>query len=151
MRMTRDRWAGLLFFVASLFIMVESLRLSIDEINNPGPGFMPFVVGLILAFLSILCFVVLGKEETPQPPQEDGEDGRRVITLIGGGLVLYVPAVMLIGFYGATFLLVLYLMKLAGERGYRRGLVISLVTIGVVYFLFERVLYIPFPKGMLGI
>jgi putative tricarboxylic transport membrane protein len=151
MRMTKDRWAGVFFFSAAALIAVESLRLSIDDIHNPGPGFMPFVVGLALAFLSVLCFLLGGKEEKAGEPSEKGGHGRKVIFLISAGLVIYLPAMRLTGFYAGTFLLLVCLMKLSGEKGYRRAVAVSLATMGITYILFERLLYIPFPKGLLGI
>jgi hypothetical protein len=44
-----------------------------------------------------------------------------------------------------------YLMKMSGENGYKRPLLISLLTVGVTYLLFHKLLFIPFPQGLLGI
>ena len=33
--------------------MIESVSLKLDDIHDPGPGFVPFFLGLALAILSI--------------------------------------------------------------------------------------------------
>ncbi len=44
-----------------------------------------------------------------------------------------------------------YLMKMSGENGYKRPLLTSLLTVAITYLLFHRLLFIPFPQGLLGI
>jgi len=51
----------------------------------------------------------------------------------------------------ATFLLLVYLMKLSGEKGLKRSVVISFVTVFLIYIVFYRLLVIPFPQGILRI
>ena len=39
---------------------MESVRLKLNTIHNPGPGFMPFFLGLSLAILAVLAFFLPG-------------------------------------------------------------------------------------------
>jgi putative tricarboxylic transport membrane protein len=124
------------------------LRLSLDDIHNPGPGFMPFALGIALLLLSFLVFLVPGEK-----PKEAGlnREALRRNLLILAGLVIYMLLFKPLGFYLTTFLLLVYLMKLSGEKGLKRSVVISFVTVFLIYIVFYRLLVIPFPQGILGI
>jgi hypothetical protein len=92
-------------------VIVESLRLSLDDIHNPGPGFMPFALGISLLLLSLLVFLVPGEK-----PKEAGlnREALKRNLLILAGLVIYMLLFKPLGFYLTTFLLLVYLMKLSG-------------------------------------
>lgn len=128
--------------------MMESWRLKLDDIHNPGPGFMPFFLGLALAVLSILS--ILSPDRRPQSSAfwSDWEKGQNIFYIFAG-LVIYVLLLKEVGFYLDTFWLMVFLFRFSGERGYKRIFVLSLATVGVIYMIFHRLLYIPFPQGLL--
>jgi hypothetical protein len=66
-------------------------------------------------------------------------------------LIAYLLLFKVLGFYVDTFLLMVYLIKISGEKGYKRPLLVSLLTMAVTYLLFYKLLFIPFPQGLLGI
>jgi len=130
--------------------MIESVSLKLDDIHEPGPGFVPFFLGLTLAFLSIISFIFPEPQKKMAAFWNDWQRGRSIIYIFAG-LVAYLLLFKILGFYVDTFLLMTYLMKMSGENGYKRPLIISLLTVAVTYLLFHRLLFIPFPQGLLGI
>ena len=40
-----DRIVSTVFLIFSCSIMIESVRLKLDDIRDPGPGFVPFFSG----------------------------------------------------------------------------------------------------------
>jgi hypothetical protein len=80
----------------------------------------------------------------------DWRKGRGILSIFAG-LVVYLLLVKILGFYIDTFLLMVFLLKMSGEKGYKRALLVSLLTIGATYLLFQKLLFIPFPQGLLGI
>ena len=80
----------------------------------------------------------------------DWQKGRDII-FIFIGLVIYLLLARILGFYIDTFLLMAFLLKMFGEKGIKRPLLISLLTVGVTYLFFQKLLFIPFPQGLLGI
>lgn len=130
--------------------MIESVRLKLDTVREPGPGFAPFFLGLALAVLSIIAFIFPDPQKKMAAFWNDWRNGRGIIAIFAG-LVLYLSLAKIFGFYIGTFLLMAFLMKMSGERGYKRPLVVALLTVGVTYLLFHKLLFIPFPKGLLGI
>jgi hypothetical protein len=134
----------------SCLVMIESIRLKLDSIHNPGPGFMPFFLGLLLAILSILSFFFPDLRKKVAAFWNDWQRGQSTFYIFAGSVV-YLLFFKILGFYIDTFLLMLYLLKLSGEKGYKRPLLVSLLTMAVTYLLFYKLLFIPFTRGLLGI
>jgi putative tricarboxylic transport membrane protein len=145
-----DRIVSTVFLIFSCLIMIESVRLKLDDIRDPGPGFVPFFLGLTLAILSIIAFIFPDTQKKMAAFWNDWQKGRDII-FIFAGLVVYLLLVKILGFYIDTFLLMTFLMKMSGEKGVKRPLLVSLLTVGVTYLLFYKLLFIPFPQGLLGI
>ena len=145
-----DRIVSVVSLVFSCLVMVESVRLKLDDIREPGPGFVPFFLGLALAVLSIIAFIFPDLQKKAAAFWNDWRRGRGIIAIFAG-LVVYLSLAKILGFYMGTFLLMTFLLKMSGERGYKRPLIIALLTVGVTYLLFHKLLFIPFPTGFLGI
>ncbi len=145
-----DRIVSAVFLVFSCLIMIESVSLKLDTIREPGPGFVPFVLGLTLAVLSIIAFIFPDRQGKMAAFWNDWQKGW-VIIVIFAGLVVYLLLVRILGFYIDTFLLMTFLLKTFGEKGIKRPLIISLLTVGFTYLFFHKLLFIPFPQGFLGI
>jgi len=145
-----DRIVSTVFLVFSCLIMIESVRLKLDEIREPGPGFFPFFLGLTLAILSIIAFIFPEQKKKMAAFWDDWQKGRGIVSIFAG-LIVYLLLVRTLGFYIDTFLLMTFLLKMSGEKGYKRPLLIALLTVGVTYLLFHKLLFIPFPQGLLGI
>ena len=145
-----DRIVSTVFLVFSCLIMIESVRLKLDEIREPGPGFFPFFLGLTLAILSIIAFIFPEQQKKMAAFWNDWQKGWGIVSIFAG-LIVYLLLVRTLGFYIDTFLLMTFLLKMSGEKGYKRPLLIALLTVGVTYLLFHKLLFIPFPQGLLGI
>ena len=111
---------------------------------------MPFFLGLSLALLSILSLFFPDRRKKVAAFWDDWQRGRSTFYIFAGSIV-YLLLFKILGFYIDTFLLMVYLIKLSGEKGYKRPLVVSLLTMVVTYLLFYKLLFIPFTKGILGI
>ena len=145
-----DRLASTLFFILSCLVMYGSIRLKLNSVHHPGPGFMPFFLGLFLALLSILSFFFPDRRKKGPAFWNDWQRGRSTFYMLAG-LIAYLLLFKVLGFYVGTFLLMVYLIKISGEKGYQRLLLVSLLTMAVTYLLFYKLLFIPFPQGVLGI
>ena len=144
------RMAGTVLLILSCLVMIGSVRLKLDDVHNPGPGFMPFFLGLLLGILSILSFFFPDSRKKVAAFWNDWQKGQSTFYMFAG-VIGYLFLFKILGFYIDTFLFMVYLLKLSGEKGYKRPLLISLLTLGVTYLLFYKLLFIPFPRGLLGI
>jgi hypothetical protein len=144
------RIASILFLVLSCLVMIGSAQLKLNTVHNPGPGFMPFFLGLCLAIFAVLAFLFPGLSKHEALFWKDWRRSASTFYIFAG-LTVYLFLLRVLGFYVDTFLLMFFLFTLSGEKGYKRPLLLSLLTLVITYLLFYRVLFIPFPKGVLGI
>jgi len=149
MRLNLDRVALFVFVVIGIGVIVQSTRLSLGNLHNPGPGFMPLLLGVSMVILSVLSCL----EISPAFPKEKTNfwEEHKSILQIFVGLVLYLALAEVLGFYVTTFLLLMYLMRSCGENRYGRSFWISGITVIIVYVVFYKLFIIPFPEGVLGI
>ena len=130
--------------------MNESVNLKLGDIHEPGPGFVPFFLGLAMAILSILSFFFPDSRKKGAAFWNDWQRGQCTFYVFAG-LITYLLLFKILGFYIDTFLLMFFLQKVSGGKGYKRPLLVSLLTMGITYLLFYKLLFIPFTQGLLGI
>jgi len=133
--------ATALLAFAALYLYA-SLGLSFGAWSNPRAGFMPRIVGISGAALAAanLLIVILQERQTA----DFGEKPMRAVFFVLG-LIAYVPALEFITFIPATGLLLLYLVKIYGAKGWVLPIGISALTAVGVFFLFSRLLQLPLP------
>jgi len=141
---------SIIFLILSCLAMMSSVRLRLNNVHNPGPGFMPFFLGFSLAVLSILSLFFPDFRNKGVALWKDWQRGRSTFYIFIG-LVAYLLLFKILGFYIDTFLLMFSLQKVSGEKGYKRPLLVSLLTMGITYLLFYKLLFIPFTQGLFGI
>ena len=146
----QDRVASIVFFILSVYVILDSITYSLGNLHNPGPGFVPFFLGIVMALLTVISFWIPDKRENKTAFWNNRRKGKNIFFIILG-LVIYVLLINILGFYIESFLLMVYLMRLSGESEYKRIVLISIPTIVVVYIVFDKLLIIPFPRGILGI
>jgi hypothetical protein len=134
-----------LLIVAVIVIQQSVYVLRLFDAGQPGSGFMPFGLGVVLAVLSaVLLLKNVGRDETK-------------LAFFGAGWFRPVLALaIMVGFaYGFNWLgavlsvCLLVAVWLIGIE--RKGVVLSIVTAiatgAVVYLVFEMALQAPFPRG----
>jgi hypothetical protein len=138
-------WALLALAVAGA---VESARLlPYGVVRNPGPGFYPWWVSLALG---VLALVLLGQWLLAARHVRPGEDGR-FVKVVGVLAVLTVYAVLLepVGYPIATFVLVLFMLRVTDPQRWPVAFGMGLLAAGGSYVLFGVWLGVPLPAGLL--
>src|SRR5512139_306561 len=102
--MDRERWGSLVWLFFGVLISWGSFRLRLGDFRNPGPGFLPFITGVILIVLSLIVFV--------QSRGTGGGAGRKPFlvnrrrawkaTLTLAALLVYAVAMNYLGFLVST-------------------------------------------------
>jgi putative tricarboxylic transport membrane protein len=141
-------------FLGSLFgiflgiaVLVGSIRLHIGTPMEPQPGFFPFVAGVILV---VLCGILLIKALLGRSPGGEafGELWRPGILIIG--LFIYSVVLDLLGYVIATIILSAIILRVLDTKTWWKLAVISLVLSIGTYLLFDRVLDVSLPGGILA-
>ena len=146
-----DRVSATLLLLFSLFVIREARALPYWTANAPGPGFVPFWLGVLLVCASIgLCArTFVGGPRGGECWLPDRAATRRVATLVGltaasAGLSLVLGLVLASGVFMAATLTYL---RPAQARANCAAAILAPI---VVWLLFVRWLAVPLPAGPLG-
>jgi putative tricarboxylic transport membrane protein len=149
-----DQWSGLFLSILAAGMILAAVRLPYGTIHNPGPGFFPFWLGVILGGMSIALFVqaTRGKENERTLRNILEEDVRwGKVLLVLAALILYAFLMDYIGFLIVTFLLMALLLRFIEPRPWK--VVIGWALAGSVgsYLIFDVWMKLRLPKGFWGI
>ena len=141
---TRDRVAGIVFVLFSGAVMWEDRVLPLGTFHNPGPGYMPMVLAIILAAMGIL--VALGGGDSPPLSSLTWAEGKHALGILAG-CAFTALALERLGYRLTVILLVGFLLWVI-ER--KRPAVVLVAALGLslgTFFLFSDLLKVPLPLG----
>jgi hypothetical protein len=132
-----------------------SLQYPLGSLRMPGSGFLPLALGVMLMGLAaaqsaqVRAARTTPAESGPAEPAKAGDDGRRVLFFMGAvaaATALLGP----LGFVPMSFLLMLVLLRLMGERRWMACGLIALASSAASQLVFVIWLKIPLPGGIFG-
>jgi hypothetical protein len=149
-----DRIFGIIGLGLSFWCYLESTKFHYMTRFTPGPGFLPFWVGVALAILS--CYLIYDTFRRTPSKQDNKKilPEKHALVRVGGILLLLFCvrfSMPILGFpltlavFTTAVLFVLERYSLVKSLGY--GIAYATAT----WFIFEYILAMGFPKGLLGI
>jgi putative tricarboxylic transport membrane protein len=144
-------YCNLFWLLFSLFICVESYRLKLGAINQPGPGFFPFSAGLVMLILSLAALFrsIRGMEKEEKAlRQEPFRWWNIVIILIA--ITAYAFSLEKIGFLINTFLFICLLLKVVEPQTWKTAIIGGLITTIAANLIFNVIFRTQIPSGILG-
>ena len=146
MRKSGDVGVGIFFLAIGIVFMIGAVKLQVGVPTEPRPGFFPFIDGIILIVLSgLFLFQVWGGKAGES--QAFGKMGGPVLVVLT--LILYVATLETLGYIITTTILSAVVMKVMETKP--RILVLVSLTLAVVsYLLFDRLLGVTLPRGLLA-
>ena len=146
-----DLISGIFLLMVGLLLSVGSFSYPIGRITNPGIGFFPFILGLLLILLSLM---LLGRsrssslcQERASPPFLSGGWKKGAYTISVLLLATFLFETM--GYLLTLFFLMVSLMFGAEFKGLKKIVFIALLVTGSVYLVFVLLLKQPLPQGFL--
>ena len=146
MRKPEEIVAGLGFLAIGIGFTVGAVKLQIGAPTEPQPGFFPFWDGVILIALSAV-FLVKAWGGRAGESHAFGRLGGPVVVVLA--LILYVAAMETVGYVIATALLAAVVLKVL-ETKPRVLVLMSLILAIASYLLFDRLLGVTLPAGLLA-
>ena len=132
-----------------LFVVIYSYTLGLGKLIDPGPGLLPFLLGMIFFILSSVRLVTVIKSREAEESRQDKEKTERWrIILIVIALLIWAFVLESLGFIIATFILMILLYHAAGFTKWYMAVFWGLITVFVTYFVFTY-LGVRFPPGIL--
>jgi putative tricarboxylic transport membrane protein len=116
-----NRASGLFWFIFSVFISYHSYKLGLGILRQPGPGFLFFWTGIVVAILSLTVIVRSFRKRAADESKESVFARWNVtkIALVLLSLFLYALLMEPLGFLIVTLLLFLFLLGPLRKRGGR--------------------------------
>ncbi len=146
MRKPGEIVAGLCFLAIGIGFTVGAVKLRIGAPTEPQPGFFPFWDGLILIALSAI-FIFQAWRGRAGESRAFGRMGGPIIVVLA--LILYVAAMEAVGYVIATALLSATVLKVLDTKP-RLLVLISLILAIASYLIFDRLLGVTLPLGLLA-
>lgn len=150
----RDLISGLFWLVMGIILSIWSTEYQFGNITQPGPGFLPLILGLLLILSSLtLLFMARKSLHTAQTtsPSPTGDGWKKVAYTV---LVLVATAIFFekIGYLLTFFLLIILLMRGAADRqSWKMTLLVAFFSVLGVYLVFVLLLGQQLPRGLLGV
>jgi hypothetical protein len=140
------------WFMVGLLICEESWRINLGQFHNPGPGFLPFGAGLILAG-GALAVLVKALRSGPGQDRAFWADRRRwpKVCLTLGCIIFYGVLLESLGFLLTTFLSMGFLFRVIEPQRWKTVLIGAFFSAIGAYLIFQTWLQVELPKGFLGI
>jgi len=154
MRLKKDQKSSLFFLLFAGAMLVSSVQASVGTFSSPGSGLLPFLVASLLAFFSLVNFIlpILGKGRARERAAFSSSEinwRNLLLTLI---LLFAFPFVLKPLGFGLTMLgFMLFMAKVVGARKWTVAILFSVITTLVSYLLFVHWLKFFVDKGILGI
>ena len=146
MRKPGEIAAGLFFAVIGILFTIGAVKLQVGIPTEPRPGFFPFFDGIILLVLSIL-FLFQAWGGRAGESHAFGKMGGPVLVVLT--LILYMATLESLGYVITTMILSAVVLKVM-ETKPRIIVLVSLILAVVSYLLFDRLLGVTLPRGLLA-
>jgi putative tricarboxylic transport membrane protein len=149
-----DRIYGVIGLGLALWCYLESTRLDYMTEFTPGPGFMPFWVGVVLALLS---FYLIIDSFVRKPGKKDNAKllpKKHALYRVGAIIGMLFAVTFSMKFLGFPLTLALFttaVLLLLEHYSVLKSVGYGIAYSAVTWFVFEYILSMGFPKGFLGI
>ncbi len=149
-----DRIFGIIGLGLALWCYLESARLDYRTEFTPGPGFLPFWLGVALAVLS--CYLIADSFLRKPGPKDDAKllPPKHALLRVGGIMALLLGVRVLmdtLGFPLTLFVFTTAIFFLLERYSIVKSAALGVAYSGVTWFIFQYSLSMGFPKGFVGI
>ena len=141
---------GCVILAFGIVALAGSVQLGFGSLSQPGAGLFPFFAGLMIVIAAPIAIVnsIIGRgSESEFILKKDAFRTLAGAIAVFAGWILAMPT---LGYVVVTFAAVLALAKLLGLEGWLKPLALSAATSLATYILFDRLLYLDLPRGLLG-
>lgn len=148
-----DQLSALFWLAISISVCLQAVQIDIGTFGYPGPGFFPFLSGVILGTLSIILVIkstLMQKAEVRLTNSWKGMEWSKIVLLLTS-LFMYAILLPILGYLITTFGLMAFMYDIKFGSGMRRiwiKLASAFITVLVTYFAFSIWLGVPLPKGI---
>lgn len=149
-----DRFCSLVLLGIALAACLGASQHDVGTFNNPGSGFFPMVLGIVLGILSLIILAggVIAKRAatTKQLVVKKRSFFTMNALIVVAVLICYGLLLVPLGFIVTTFLLFTALFKFVADQKWLPSLGEALALSLGSYIIFEVLLGVPLPYGIIA-
>jgi len=143
-----ERWTAIFLIFFGTAAAALAHRMGFGDLHHPGPGFFPFWLSAILAFLSFIYLFANLRAAAPGKSLWGKGDWVRPC-LAALGMFGYTLLMGELGFFSSSFCLFLFWLILIEREKWKTIGLVSLLGTFCFYLVFGFFLKVPLPKGIL--
>lgn len=147
MKNTGDVVGSFFLFFLGIGAVIGAIRLHVGSPTEPQPGFFPFLGGISLIVLSSII-LLKGRTGQSQKKVVFGEIGRPALLLVV--MIGLVAVLDRVGYVIGTFLASGLILRILNVKSWRVLILTSLCLSIGTYVLFDKLLGIELPVGILA-
>ena len=117
--------------------------------GGPGPAFVPFWLGLVMAILAVLLLLRSLREKNPGESWFPRGEGLRDMLVVLAATVAFIALLKVTGMIIGTAIYLAFLVRYLGKHRWWVTLAIALSAAGFNWLVFVHWLRVPMPEGML--
>ncbi|MEV6155961.1 tripartite tricarboxylate transporter TctB family protein [Nonomuraea sp. NPDC052129] len=138
------------FLAVALVVLAQAFMIpDSGGYQAVGPRAFPLLVGIGMAVVAVIGVVQAFRAPVTREGGEDEGVHWRPVLLLIGALALYAVLLAPVGYWQATTLFFVAVARVLGSRKLVRDLVVGLLLALATYLLFDRVLGITLPPGLI--
>jgi len=149
----KEKITALVLLVISVLYFGGCWKLKLGSWSNPGPGFIPLIIGFSLLVSSCIKFyqVFFPKRTEGTSSGEDKDEGKNYWVVYGIllSIILYPILLGYLKFLITTVLLLFFLSVLLKYKNPLSSLMFAVIIAGASFFIFARFLGVALPSGAL--
>ena len=119
--------------------------------GGPGPAFMPFWLGLVMAGLALGLLIRSVKQRDPGPAWLPRGQGLADILVVLGATIAFVALLDFLGMVIGTAIYLAVLVRYLGKHAWWVTFAVALGAAAFNWLVFVHWLRVPFPEGKLWI
>ncbi len=148
-----DRVSGGFWLIFAVIVCIESYRLGLGSLHQPGPGFIFFWTGIILGIMSltVLLWSRSGKGQAVSEKTVSGKVNVIKIILVSLSVFVYTVLMEKLGFIADTFLLFAFLLGIIEKKGWFLTILASVLVTLAAYLIFDVWLKTQLPQGLFSL
>ena len=132
----------LFFLLGSIVYLLGAHQLAFGTLGAPKSGFLPMLVGIVGVMLVLA--VMIKQRQEKKVAQQDKADWTKFCFIIIG-LLFYMIALNIIGYFATTFIFLFYLFKVMDTVGWIVPCMAAAGSSLVFHVIFARFLTVTLP------
>jgi putative tricarboxylic transport membrane protein len=147
-----DRISSVFWLLFAILVGIESKRLGLGTLHEPGPGFLFFGASIALGIMSLVILIRAWMSKKTEKTEISIFGGENIfkILLVLISVFLYAFFMETLGFIVVTLLLLIFLLGIIEKKKWGYTVFVSVAVTAIAYLIFEIWLRSQLPKGLLG-